>query len=110
MKDENIVSEQSKDVVQTVPLAYHEVCMERSKRTIVTMAIAWAASIIATVGIFAYMWLQYDYVSSTEYSGVYNVTDSEGNVLSSDLSPEDILAILEAIQDGKSSENTSPEA
>ena len=64
MKDESIVAEQSKDVVQTVPLAYHEVCMERSKRTIMTIAIAWAVSIIAAVGISAYMWLQFDYVCS----------------------------------------------
>lgn len=57
--------------------------------------------------VFAYMWLQYDYVSTVESSGVYCLTDSAGNVISSDIMPEDIPGILEAIENGNNSENTN---
>lgn len=100
MKEENIIPEQSKDV-QTVPLAYHEICMERNRRTLMTIAISWAVSIVLAVGIFVFMWLQYDYVSTVESSGIYCLTDSAGNVISSDIMPEDIPGILEAIENGK---------
>src|SRR5690625_4421504 len=62
------------DDTQTVPLAYHEMCMTRNHKTVLRLFICWALSVVLVVGIFAYMWLQYDYVSSTEYSGVYNIT------------------------------------
>ncbi len=87
---------------QTVPLAYHEMCMTRNHRTVLRLLICWAVSVVAAVGIFAYMWLQYDYVTTEEYSGVYNITDSEGNVVSSDLSPEDVIRIMEVLGNGES--------
>lgn len=89
--------------VQTVPLAYHEVCMERNRRTLVTIAICWATTVVLIVGGFIYMWLQYDYVSTVESSGIYCLTDSAGNVISSDIMPEDIPGILEAIENGNHS-------
>lgn len=109
MEEKNIVSEQEKDTIQTIPLAYHEVCMERNRRIVKTLAIAWAASVVIIVFAFVYMWMQYDYVSTTEYSGIYNLVDSAGNVISSDIMPEDIPGILEAIENGKSSQNQSTE-
>lgn len=92
--------------IQTVPLAYHEVCMERICRTMKVLVIAWAISLITVVGIFAYMWLQYDYVSTVESSGVYCLTDSAGNVISSDIMPEDIPDILEAIENGQNTQSS----
>lgn len=92
----------------TVPLAYHEMCMTRNHRVVLRLLLAWAVSVVCVVLIFAYMWLQYDYVSTTEYEGVYNVTDSEGNVISSDLSPEDIIEIVEALDFGAGAEDQNP--
>ena len=105
MEEKTNVTE--RENVQTVPLAYHEVCMERIFRTMKILVIAWAVSIIAAICIFAYMWLQYDYVSTVESSGVYCLTDSAGNVISSDIMPEDIPGILEAIENGNNSANTN---
>ena len=105
MEEKISVTEQEN--VQTVPLAYHEVCMERICRTMKVLVIAWAVSIIAAVCVFAYMWLQYDYVSTVESSGVYCLTDSAGNVISSDIMPEDIPGTSEAIEHGTNSANTN---
>lgn len=89
---------------QTVPLALHEVHMARNDRRIKYLCIGWAASVILIVFAFVFLWLQYDYESVTEYSGVYNITDSEGNVITSDLTPEDVIRIMENLN-GQSQEN-----
>lgn len=90
----------------TVPLAYHELCMQRNARNIKNIVIGWAASVIAIVALFVFMWLQYDYVaadsSTTLATGVYALIDSEGNVISNDLSAEDISNILPQIINGDS--------
>lgn len=93
------------DDTKTVPLAYHEMCMTRNAKTIFRIAVCWVVSLIAAIGIFAYMWLQYDYISTEEYSGVYNITDSEGNVITSDITPEDVIRILKELNNGKSQNN-----
>ena len=87
--------------IQTVPLAYHEVCMERICRVLKILIISWGITLITAIGIFAYMWLQYDYVSTVDSTGVYCLVDSAGNVISSDITPEDIPTILEAIDNGE---------
>lgn len=88
-----------------IPLAYHEMCMARNGKTIRSLILGWAISVVVAVavavGVFAWMWLQYDYVSTTEYSGVYNITDSEGNVISSDLEPGDIIDIMQGLLNGE---------
>ena len=83
---------------QTIPLALHEMHMARADRR---LCICWAASVIVIVGAFIWLWCQYDYESTTELSGVYNLVDSEGNVVSSDLEPDDVLRILEELNNGK---------
>ena len=91
--------------VATVPLAYHENCMTREKRekkhTILGLIIGWAVSVIAAAGIFTYLWLQYDYVSDIDAKGVYVLTDSSGNVVASDLTPDDVIRIMEQLTDGE---------
>ena len=71
------------------------------------MCVGWAVSLILTVFMFVWLWCQYDYESVTEYSGVYNITDSEGNVITSDLTPEDVIRIMETLN-GNSEENQVP--
>lgn len=98
------------DETQTIPLALHEMHLARADRRLFRVCLCWAASIIATVVAFVWLWNQYDYVSeesvTTEYSGVYNITDSEGNIISSDLTPEDVIRIMEALN-GESKKNAN---
>lgn len=86
---------------QTIPLALHEMHMARYNRLLRYMCIAWALSIAFVVGAFVWLWNQYDYESSTELSGVYNLVDSQGNVVSADLEADDVLRILEELNNGK---------
>lgn len=91
---------------QTIPLALHEMHIARADRRLFRVCVCWALSIIVTVVSFVWLWNQYDYESSTssEYSGVYNIVDSEGNVISSDLTPEDVIRIMESLN-GNSESN-----
>lgn len=84
-----------------IPLAYHEMCITRHYRTVRNFIIA----IVAIVAAFVFLWLQYDYVSSTEVTGVYALVDSEGNVIASDLAPDDVIRIMAELNSGESAEN-----
>lgn len=94
------------DETQTIPLALHEMHMARNDRRMLWERICWAVVLIVTVVSFVWLWNQYDYTSSTsaEYSGVYNIVDSKGNVISSDLTPEDVAHIMESLN-GESQNN-----
>ena len=96
------------DEAQTIPLALHEMHMARADRRLWRVCLCWALSLIVTVLAFVWLWNQYDYESTTELSGVYNLVDSQGNVVTSDLSPEDVIRILEELNDGKGKENQNP--
>lgn len=58
-----------------------------------------AMAIIEVVTIVIFIWYlnQYDFSSSVEQTGVYTFSDSEGNVISSDITPEQMKEILEVI-------------
>ena len=109
-KKDNLHVSLNYDEAQTIPLALHEMHMARNDRRLFRVCACWAAALIVTVVSFVWLWNQYDYVSeettttTTAYSGVYNITDSEGNVISSDLTPEDVIRIMEALN-GESLEN-----
>lgn len=96
------------DETQTIPLALHEMHMARADRRLWRVCICWALSLLAVVCAFVYLWLQYDYECTTEYAGVYNLVDSEGNVVTSDLPPEDVIRILEELNCGKGEEGQNP--
>lgn len=96
------------DETATVPLAYHEMCTTRHHKSTMTLIICWAASIVLTVLAFVVLWLQYDYVSYTDNTGVYVVTDSQGNVIAADLEPDDVIRIMQELNDGEDSENKKP--
>lgn len=101
IKKERLPVNMQYDEAQTIPLALHEMHMARSNRLLRWMCFAWAASVVIIVGIFTWLWCQYDYESSTELSGVYCLVDSQGNVVSSDLEPDDVIRILEELNNGK---------
>lgn len=82
---------------QVVPMVYHETCVQRYINAIKWILIGAAITVVLIVGAFVALWMQYDYVSSAEYSGVYNVVDSEGNVVTSDLSPDDVIRIMQEL-------------
>lgn len=96
------------DETQTIPLALHEMHMARNDRRMFWERICWAVALIITVVSFVWLWNQYDYSSSTELSGVYNLVDSEGNVISSDLSPEDVARIMEGLGNGQNQADKNP--
>ena len=57
--------------------------------------------------VFAFIWYlnQYDFVSTVEQTGIYTLTDSQGNVISADITPEQIKEIMEILNDGKDEGN-----
>lgn len=99
------------DETATIPMAYHEMCLVRHGILVKRLIIGWAVSVVLVVCAFVFLWLQYEYESTTttEYSGVYNITDSEGNVISSDLTPDDVIHIMESLNgNGKENVNKEP--
>lgn len=98
---ENLSVKMEYSETQTVPLALHEMHMARNNRLLRWLCVAWALSIAFVVSVFVWLWNQYDYESSTELSGVYCLVDSQGNVVSSDLDPDDVIRILEELNNGE---------
>ncbi len=96
------------DERQIIPLAVHEMHMARADRRLFWLCVCWALSLFLTVGAFVFLWLQYDYESTTELSGVYNLVDSQGNVVTADLAPDDVIRILEELNHGDSQEAENP--
>lgn len=105
---ENLSVSMEYDETQTVPLALHEMHMARADRRQKHIIIGFVSIIISMLLIGAYVWLQYDYTSVVETSGVYNLVDSQGNVITSDISQEDVIRILEELNNGEGSGNQNP--
>lgn len=100
-KKEKLSISMEYDEAQTIPLALHEMHMARHNRLLRWLCVAWAISVIIITGMFVWLWNQYDYESSNELSGVYNLVDSQGNVVSADLDSDDVIRILEELNNGK---------
>ena len=76
--------------------------LKRSHRIILILI----AAVVATVAGFLLYLNQYDFESTIEQNGVYTLIDSQGNVISSDITPEQIERIMEIINDGKNQNDT----
>lgn len=87
--------------VAMVPLAYHETSILREKKEKKWIIIGFLLAMVAIVGLFVFLWLQYDYVTDIDASGVYVLTDANGNVIASDLAPEDVIQIMEGLINGE---------
>lgn len=81
----------------------------RLNKTLVATILAALISIMLVVAGFLWYLNQYDFSATTTESitnsaeGVYAIVDSDGNVISSDLTAEEIEAILEGVTtDGES--------
>lgn len=90
------------DETATVPLAYHEVCMTRNHKTVMRIILGWAISVVLIVAAFVVLWLQYDYAAIDNTTGVYVISDADGNVIASDLEPDDVIRIMEELNSGQS--------
>lgn len=73
---------------------------EQSRRWFRAFLIMVAVEVLTICGFIWYL-NQYDFESSIEQNGVYTLIDSSGNVISSDIAPEQIEKIMEIINDGK---------
>lgn len=62
--------------------------------------------VVATVAGFLLYLYQYDFESTIEQNGVYTLIDSQGNVISSDITPEQIESIMEIINNGEYQNDT----
>lgn len=105
MPDEN------NDFIVTALLSELKEENERKSRIIHALVKVVCGCIVAmllTIGGFLWYLNQYDFSSeeTTTYTstGVYSLIDSEGNVIASDLTPEEIEQIMEAY-DGIGNEN-----
>lgn len=97
-------NEEKKDEVLNIAnelLQEMKLSAERSHKALITVAWLWFASVIAIVSGFLIYLYQYDFTATVEQTGVYTLMDSQGNVLSTDLSAEDIIKIEEILENGK---------
>lgn len=68
----------------------------------------WRIALFVVIGLWfaslcGFIWYlnQYDFISTVEQTGVYTLLDSEGNVISSDIKPEQVVKIMEIIRNGE---------
>lgn len=73
---------------------------EQSKRWFHAFLVMVMVEVLTIAGFIWYLY-QYDFTSTIEQAGVYTLIDSSGNVISSDITPDQIESILEIINDGK---------
>lgn len=74
---------------------------QRAHKALIIVACLWFASVISIVAGFLIYLYQYDFTATVEQSGIYTLMDSQGNVLSTDLTAEDIIKIEEIMENGK---------
>lgn len=88
---------------KSLALELLEELKRQNKRLVValfTVLFLW----FATIGGFVWYLNQYDFTGSVEQTGFYTFSDSNGNVISSDISEEQMKEILEIIN-GKNKGN-----
>lgn len=77
---------------------------EQSKRWFRAFLVMVAVEVL-TIGGFIWYLNQYDFISTVEQTGIYTLSDSQGNVISSDITPEQVKEIMEILNDGKDADN-----
>lgn len=67
--------------------------------------IGWLIALIAVmfIGFLVYLY-QYDFSGSIEQNGIYTLVDSDGNIISSDVTPEQMEEIIKIIN-GENKDN-----
>jgi len=77
---------------------------EQSKRWFRAFLVMVAVEVL-TIGGFIWYLNQYDFINTVEQTGIYTLSDSQGNVISSDITPEQVKEIMEILNDGKDEDN-----
>ena len=77
---------------------------EQSKRWFRAFLVMVAVEVL-TIGGFIWYLNQYDFISTVEQTGIYTLSDSQGNVISSDITPDQVKEIMEILNDGKDTDN-----
>lgn len=77
---------------------------EQSKRWFRAFLVVVIAEIVTVCGFLLYL-NQYDFISTVEQTGIYTLSDSQGNVISSDITPDQIEKIMEILNNGKDQSN-----
>lgn len=72
---------------------------EQSKRWFKVFWVMVGVEVLTIAGFIWYLY-QYDFTSTIEQTGIYTLTDSQGNVISSDITPEQAIEIMEIINNG----------
>lgn len=77
---------------------------ERDHKALVTVVKLWFGTVVVgLIMVLAFVWYlyQYDFTATVEQTGIYTLMDSQGNVLSTDLTADDIIKIEEILENGK---------
>lgn len=77
---------------------------EQSKRWFRAFLVMVAVEVL-TIGGFIWYLNQYDFISTVEQTGIYTLSDSQGNVISSDITPDQVKEIMEILNDGKDADD-----
>lgn len=107
-KKQNITDGLPQDIA-TVPYVVYEMAQRRNEKREFKH---WIAHIIAAfmilliVGVFVWLWNQYDTVSSVEATGVYALVDSSGNLISADIPTDKIPEILKLLEENEKNGNS----
>lgn len=72
---------------------------EQSKRWFRAFLVMVGVEVLTIAGFIWYLY-QYDFTSTIEQTGIYTLTDSQGNVISADITPEQAIEIMEIINNG----------
>lgn len=72
---------------------------EQSKRWFRAFLVMVGVEVLTISGFIWYLY-QYDFTSTIEQTGIYTLTDSQGNVISADITPEQAIEIMEIINNG----------
>lgn len=74
-------------------------------RNLIKVICGCLVAILMTVAGFLWYLNQYDFSSSVSATGVYTLVDSEGNVIAADLSPQEIMEVLDSYGQSNQSQN-----
>lgn len=68
--------------------------------------VSFATIIVIIISFVFYLLKQSnDTITTIDANGVYNLVDSEGNVIATDLTPEDIEKLMEMLNNGENKSN-----
>lgn len=97
--------EEKRDSLAMELLSELKVQARRLYVALVASIITAAVVIAGIVGGFIWYLNQYEFESSIEQTGIYTLIDSEGNVISADLTADQIKEIMEIVNNGKNADD-----